>query len=492
MNGTVPDGDPRPAAVGSPAQPVPLGPVRETERIASLDVLRGFALLGILVVNMQFFAMPFMTALHDPSLAGAPVASQLAWALTKILFEFKFVSLFSLLFGMGLVLQMRRAEAAGRSFAPLYLRRLAVLFVVGAVHALSLWYGDILLLYSVLGVALLLCRRLGPRWLLVGGAACVAVAALLFTLTTAVAILVEHFEEPAAPVEEPDANGSDVAPGSKTRTASDGGMQTKASASEGGRGEQGGPEDEGRPGGTGDSQSKPPSGLAAIVEARGDPEDPRWIEGEIAAYKHGPFLHALAFRAVTFAYSILAAIFGYGWRVLGLFLAGAALVKLDFFASERRRWHARLAMTGLGVGLPIEILGACIIHAVDYEISWPSLGAALLHEVGSLLLCLGYVGLVARIVASGTMTGLCRTLGCVGRLALSNYLAQTLVATFIMYWWGLGWFGDLSRPWQMMLALGIYGVLAATSVIWLRRFTIGPAEWIWRSLTYGRLEPMRR
>jgi len=80
----------------------------------------------------------------------------------------------------------------------------------------------------------------------------------------------------------------------------------------------------------------------------------------------------------------------------------------------------------------------------------------------------------------------------VGRLALSNYLSQTLVTTFLMYWWGLGYFGDVPRPWQIALVLVIYAVQIPLSVLWLRFYTIGPMEWIWRSLTYYSRQPMRR
>ena len=431
------------------------GPVRESERLAALDVLRGFALLGVCVVNMQFFAMPFIDAIEDPSLAQASTASQLIWALIRIVFEWKSISLFSLLFGMGLVLQMNRAEGAGNDFRMIYLRRLGVLFAIGAVHVLFFWYGDILLLYAALGLGLLLCRNLRPRTLLVAAAACIAVGAILMTLTVAGGIFAEQFFED----EEIADNAADPAAGETEEPA---------------------------------EADPPPKGVAAIVAASGDPYDPRWKAGEIAAYRHGPFLDALAFRVLTYVYGVIAAVIGYGWRVFGLFLAGAALLKLGFFSAEKRHWQRALAVTGFAVGLPMEVASAGITHALDYEASWGSLGAHVLHETGSLLLCLGYAGSIALLTQSRSLAWLWHALACVGRLALSNYLLQTLIATFVMYWWGLGLFGQVSRSRQLLLAAGVYATLSLASVLWLRGFRIGPAEWLWRSLTYGERQPFRR
>ena len=107
-------------------------------------------------------------------------------------------------------------------------------------------------------------------------------------------------------------------------------------------------------------------------------------------------------------------------------------------------------------------------------------------------MCLGLVGAAGLIVTAGVMRWAVNAVSAVGRLALSNYLLQTVVTTSLMYWWGLGWFGDLARPSQIALVLAIYGLQIPLSVLWLRVFTIGPMEWIWRSLTYLRPQPMRR
>ena len=105
---------------------------------------------------------------------------------------------------------------------------------------------------------------------------------------------------------------------------------------------------------------------------------------------------------------------------------------------------------------------------------------------------LGWIGLVMLVCRRQSLRRWTRPLAAVGRTALSNYLLQTVVATFLMYSWGLGYFGDVPRPWQIALVLAIYALQIPLSILWLRFFTIGPMEWIWRSLTYRKRQPMRR
>ncbi|MCX7854259.1 MAG: hypothetical protein N2383_15940, partial [Caldilineales bacterium] len=132
-----------------------LGPVQPAERIRILDILRGFALFGILFVNMPLFNRPFQS-LFFPADPATPWHERAAEWLIHALGEGKFYSLFSLLFGLGLVLLMERVEGRGGRFIPLYLRRLLVLLGIGVVHAFFIWAGDILIMYALFGFVLLL------------------------------------------------------------------------------------------------------------------------------------------------------------------------------------------------------------------------------------------------------------------------------------------------------------------------------------------------
>ncbi len=154
-----------------------IGPVLRQERIEAIDILRGVAILGILIVNMQLFSMP-------EGLAAAGTVDRLIYFFAQE----KFKALFSFLFGVGLAVQMMRADARGAHFLPLYARRLCVLFLIGAAHFLLLWDGDILHDYALLGVVLLFFRRWSPKTLLVGAGVLLAIPLLLYGLTTSYAI----------------------------------------------------------------------------------------------------------------------------------------------------------------------------------------------------------------------------------------------------------------------------------------------------------------
>ena len=434
---------------------VPAAGVPEGERLGMLDLLRGFALLGIFMVNMQFFTMYFGAFIKPAVYQGGPLIDVLAWGFVKTFCEYKFISLFSLLFGAGMVLQMTRARAKGRPFVPSYLRRMAVLAVIGLIHGYLLWYGDILFIYSVIGTVLLLGRKWRPRTLLIVAGAIIAFfCAAQFTLGVIAATgAFDDFGAEKADEEPETPAWSEENPKLAERFP----------------------------------------WMAAMFDSGFEITGDQWAAAETAAYKEGPFTDALAFRAITYTLAVLVAVFGYGWRVLACFLIGAALMKLGVFARSARRWHRRMFFIGMGLGVPAELANAWFMYlgGSGDRVDLAMIGATV-HEPGSLLMCLGFVGGAGMIVSSGIMPRFVRAISAVGRLALSNYLLQTVVATFLMYSWGLGYFGEVPRPWQVALVVVIYGLQIPLSVLWLRFFTIGPMEWIWRSLTYRKRQSMRR
>ena len=449
---------PTPLEVQAPAVAAePLAPVSATERIKTLDVLRGFALLGIFMVNMQFFAMPFMRALFDPSLADAPESEQAAWAIVKVFFEYKFISLFSLLFGIGFSVQLLRARARNSSFFPVFGRRVLVLLCIGIAHALLLWYGDILTIYAFVSVGLMATFWMRGKSLLI-----TAVMVFIFGLVLNVGLtsLQVVMHETA----------------DRSSTTHDANLMVA-------------PLDDSA------DQAVDEDSRRRFRDLRGqdfDPSTDAWMEVETNAYKHGPFLEALFVRAVSFGYGLVAMLMTFGWHVLAMFLLGAGLMKLDFFSSRFARWHLMLVLMLLPLGLVLEGLSAFLTWANGHSFGWHLVPAAALHEVGSVAMMLGYVGLWAVVVGRGWSPWLTGAIASTGRMALTNYLLQTVVATFLMYWWGLGWFGDVTRVQQIMLVLLVYPVQVVASALWMRVFAIGPMEWLWRSLSYLRIQPVRR
>lgn len=158
-------------------------PVPDRDRIRSLDVLRGFALLGILVVNIQGFSMPAAAYLNPTVYGNLTGADLLAWWLTHVLFDQKFISIFSMLFGAGMVLFAERANAKHVSAKVIHYRRMAVLLVFGLVHAHLIWFGDILVSYALCGMILFPLRKRSARTLLVLGVVWIAIGSLLYLIS---------------------------------------------------------------------------------------------------------------------------------------------------------------------------------------------------------------------------------------------------------------------------------------------------------------------
>jgi uncharacterized protein len=433
------------------APPLPpqtrLNPVAEPERIAALDVLRGVAIFGVFMVNMQFFAMPMMDLFVPPVGDDAATRDLVSWAIVKALFEYKFISIFSLLFGMGMVVQMKRAALKGRPFAPVYLRRLGVLMCVGLAHALLFWYGDILFVYSLVGllVFVVVLFRPSARMLLILAAVGIFLSLSFVGCFGALGAITGAKRHPGV-----------AARAETTAVEPEAEMPVVVKETSDDRWER----------------------VQVEFERIKDRDFAGWREIEVIAYKEGPLPLALIVRAVTFGIILtFMTLGGFMFRIVAMFLLGAAMMQLDFFSPRRRRWHGWMCAVGLPVGAAGELFTVSLLARAGETITWGLAMADPVHQVSSLMLCLGYVGTVTLLVNSGAVPVLGRLFAAVGRLALTNYLLQTLVSTLLMYWWGFAWFADVSRPQQIALVLIIFAGQVLGSVVWLRIFSIGPFEW---------------
>lgn len=403
---------------------VTAAPIAEAERYEGLDVVRGCAVLGILILNIQSFAMPF-AAYFNPTGLGEPSFTDLAiWSVNYLLADSKFMTMFSLLFGAGVCLMTSRIADRGGRPAVIHYRRMGWLLVFGLLHAYLLWYGDILVVYAVCGLLVYPARRLPARSQFIIGVAVVAMGSLM---------------------------------------AIGGGMSLA---------------------------SAPPEALAEFNDFW-RPDADR-IAREIAAFQGGwlaqmPMRVEYSWEFHTFELWVWGI-----WRAGGLMLMGMALLRWGVLTGERSaRFYTRLAASGLAIGLPLIGWGIVRNNAAGWPLTAFFTGAQW-NYWGSILVSLAWISLVLRVWQSGAAAGLVRRLAAVGRMAFTCYIVETLIATTLFYGHGFGLFGRVDRPGQMIVVFAVWGLLLVAAPLWLARFRYGPLEWLWRTLTYARVEPISR
>jgi len=408
-----------------------LGPVLPSGRILTLDVLRGFALLGILVVNMELFVHPIqrMVLPLDPETG---TADRIVDWLVRFLFEGKFYSLFSLLFGLGFGLQLLRAEERGRSVVPVYLRRLFVLLAIGVLHAVLIWMGDILTAYALFGFLLLLFRRAKPRTLLIWAAVCIAIPIGLNALGTGAVAL----------------------------------------------GRLAGPE------------------ISAQIDRSFAVQDST-VRADLAegyrVYANGGFGAITRKRIDDFAFASFGLLI-MGPNIIAMFLLGLYAARRKVFADigGNRRLFTRVFRWALPIGLVCNALYATLMQpASRMEPSPTVLVAMIVYGIGAPALSLAYASGITLLVQSERWRDILKPLAAPGRIPLSNYLSQSIICTMIFYGYGLALFGRLGRGSGVVLAICIYALLLVLSGWWVKRFQFGPAEWLWRALTYLAKPPMK-
>ena len=401
-------------------------PVGQADRIAALDVLRGFALLGILVMNIQFFAMPGAAYMNPTAYGDLTGANRAVWIAGHVLFDQKFMTIFSLLFGAGIVLFTTRAEAKGQRAGWLHYKRIFWLLVIGLIHAHLIWPGDILVLYATCGTIVFLFRRLAAVPLIAIGMLSLVVGSAIWQ-----------------------AFGWSV-------------------------------------------QFWPPEAVANIINEDWRPTAEN-LAKEIAAYQGG-WLTQMQERVPTaLVFETLFMVIWGLWRAGGLMLIGMGFYKLGIVTGERTpSFYARMFAIGAIAGLSLSAYGVSRNFAANWSFPYSMFTGSQFNYWGSLLLSGGWIGMVMLAVTTGAVPAITSRLGAVGRMAFTNYLMHSIICTTIFYGHGFGLFGEVSRLGQALVVLGVWTFQLIVSPIWLRHFQFGPFEWLWRSLTYGRMQPFRR
>ncbi len=444
-----------------PAEPAPrvaLSPVTGAERIRSIDVLRGIAVFGILLVNIYAFAYIAPGYTNPYGAGGGGPLNIGTWIATHVFVEGKFISIFAMLFGAGMWIMSSRADARGSRFGRVYVRRLFWLLVFGAAHGLFIWWGDVLFHYAIGGAVVYRFRKWPARKLFVASAVSFAIG---IAMMAAIGAYMSHAQERAAVVAEQLAAGEEPSP--DDRVLYD---QWEMGRSF--------------------HHPTPEEATRRIAMFRGGEVD------RVTPF-NGGYGGILADRLEFLPANQIGSMTVVLPRVAALMMLGIALLKIGVLdASRSRRFYTRLLVISYAIGFPLVIVGTRLRFSHDFGYAAKLSTDSHFNTVGAIAVALGHIALVMLVVKSGAFGALQRRLAAVGRMALTNYLMQSVIATTLFYGYGLGLFSHLDRFALMGVVVAIWLVELWWSPIWLAWFRFGPAEWLWRTLTYWKVQPMRR
>lgn len=391
--------------VETPAEPPPLRvrakPVNDSERFQSLDLVRGIAVFGVLLVNMGDFAL-VPGARYDPTISGGEgLWNWLVWLGIYLLADTKFIAIFTLLFGAGIALANQRRKLKRERRALAYHRRMLFLLLLGLAHGVFIWQGDILYYYAFWGLLLYFVPRI-PTLIIFG------VASILIVVN---------------------------------------GIRSGAS----------------------------------MLNMR-----PGFSWFHLDIYR-GTWGEQVAWRFGDLPYSALELPIWYGLHLIGFLLLGMALLKSGFLSGERSTTrYAIIALVTIPLGVVLVGFGT------QLETRFVSFLHTQAFYWGSVSLTFGYVAAAIAVskIASNWLP--VRALAAVGRMALTNYLSHSLICTTIFYGYGFGLYEHLDRVRMFAIIVAICSVQLVVSPLWLSFFRYGPFEWIWRSVTYWRWQPIRK
>lgn len=403
-----------------------LTPIDADERIESIDVLRGVAVLGILALNMRSFANPDCFYMNPTSYGDFTGINYWIWYLTQLLGDLKFWGIFSMLFGAGIVIMSERAEKRGKSAARMHYVRNSWLLLIGLIHAYLIWHGDILYTYAMCGFVVFLFRKRSPRTLIIVGLSLLMVACLIWLLLGVCLNL------PGA-----DEFRNDIS-----------------------------------------TSWNPP---AETIEDELESMRGSWTEAFSIRKKNSLFFQTFLF--LTY----------FGWRSAGMILIGMALYKMEIFSARRsNEFYIKMLLSGFLIGVPVIAFGIYEIERRNWIAEYGFFFGPLYNFWASILVSLGWVALVMLACKSPAMKTVTKPFANAGRMALSCYLLESIIATTIFYGHGFGLIGKLQIWQQALVCIGIWIFLLVFSTLWLKVYRFGPFEWVWRSLSYWKIQPMLR
>lgn len=400
-------------------------PVGNTQRLVNIDIIRGFALLGILLMNIQGFSMHFAAYSNPMALGEVSSGDYLVYYINHLFADQKFMTLFSTLFGVGIVLMATNIESKGGAAGKIHYKRMFILLIFGLLHAYMLWFGDILFGYALGGMIAYTMRKKSPLFLFI-------TAFILIGITSLIMYSV-GFIVPMLQSEDPNAYAEMIRMWAPT-------AQQIA-----------------------DDMSVNQLGWLDRMDHRH--EVAGMMQGNVAFYLP---------------------------RIVGLMCIGMALFKLDIFGE--RFASNKLIIVGVVLVSIGVFLGVSGINQ-NMALNWPleSMFHAMQYNYwGSIFSAYGYLCLFIVFCRSSILTGFKNRLANVGRMALTNYLSHSLICCFVFFGWGLGLYGTMSRLEVLAVVFGVWIFQLWFSTFWMARYKFGPVEWLWRTLTYSKMQPMKR
>lgn len=422
-------------------------PVAGKARIESIDTLRGLALFGILLMNIVAFANPFAAYL-DPRVDGAGQGIDL-WTFmgVDILAEGSMRAIFSMLFGAGMLIFLNKPNADPTNVRGLYYRRTLLLVVFGLFNAYALvWVGDILYAYGMTGLVLYFFKDM-PALRLAKVSA--GVFFVLLILHTSMHMQGRMLKSEVDAVHALPAGTELSSEQTETLATWDTFME---------------------------QQFMTPELIAEELQAKKG--------GYLTNFHHAAevnvFIQTFGFVVNTF------------WDSLAMMLLGMAFLKWGIFdASRSVKTYTLFCLFGFGIGIPLNAWETFTFVNSDFQIHWNSFNRPT-YDIGRLALALGYIGLVMLVCKSGILAWLRMGLARVGQMALTNYLSQSVICNVLFLGFGFGLAGELARHQIYYVVFAVWVLQFFFSIWWLQRFRFGPAEWLWRSLTYKNAQPLKR
>jgi len=423
-------------------------PVCEQARINSIDVLRGFALLGILAMNIYAFALPQAAYKSMVAFGGTTGIDRIIWYITHLFFDQKMMTIFSMLFGASLILMKDRFEESGREFKGFYFRRTFWLVIIALIHAYLIWWGDILFFYGVIGFIIYLFRNLRAKNLIIIGSIILLIGVFA---QGGIGLMFSYMRDTAT----------------EAQTLLDEGKEIT------------------------DVQEQMLELWPDIGEEFTVTEES--LDEEITAYQSN-YMQNLKYRIPgTIMMQTQVFIFYMLWRVGAVMLIGMGLMKLGIFSASRsRKCYLIMMIIGYGLSIPLIYYGATLQELHNFDLIYWFREGGLINYLFSTVMALGHIGLVMLVCKSNLLSKLKEMLSSVGRMALTNYLFHSVIFTTIFYGFGLGLFAKYNRSTLMLFVIGMWIFQMLVSPLWLKHFRFGPAEWLWRSLTYKKRQPMKR